>query len=208
MDLEIVSHCRITDKALSLNGNIIPVVYSEERKTSRLDAIYRTLGIEYPKFFKMDNLCKAGFLAAELVCNHVHWDRDRCNRDAAIVCFNSSSSLDDDTIYQKTICDKENYYPSPSVFVYTLANIVAGEIAIRNKIMGETAFYITENFSAQQMCDAITDVFNDHSVDKLLCSWTEYYHNHCDVLMMYIKRSIHALDKLTPQYIADLYDMS
>jgi hypothetical protein len=208
MDLEIISYCRITDKTLSLNGDIIPVVYSKEKKSSRLDAIYRMLGIEYPKFFKMDNLCKTGFLAAELICNYVEWNRDRCNCDAAIICFNSSSSLDDDTVYQKTICDKENYYPSPSVFVYTLANIVTGEIAIRNKIMVETAFYITENFSSLQNYNAITDIFHDDAINNLFCGWTEYYHNHCDVLMMYLKRNNQSLTKFTPRTITDIYDMN
>ncbi|MDR0605322.1 MAG: hypothetical protein LBG80_13555 [Bacteroidales bacterium] len=203
-NLGIESYCRLTDKALSLNGNIISDVCSDARKTSWLDDIYRYLGIAYLKFFKMDNLCKSGFLAAELVCNDVHLDRDTYKNDMAIVCFNASSSLDDDTVYQRTICDKENYYPSPSVFVYTLANIVVGEIAIRHKIKGETAFYITETFLPEQICEVITDVFNDHSVNHLLCGWTEYYQNHCDVLMMYIKRNSQSITKFNPQFLANL----
>jgi hypothetical protein len=201
MELEIVSYCRITDKTLLLNGNIIPVVCSDKGKTSWLDDIYRSSGVEYPKFFKMDNLCKAGFLAAELICKEVLHDKN----DAAIVCFNKSSSLVDDTIYQQTICDRNNYYPSPSVFVYTLANIVTGEIAIRNKIMGESSFYITENFSPVQIHDVIMDVFQDDLVNHLLCGWTEYSYNHCDVLMMYVKRNSQSSAKFTPQCISDLY---
>ena len=34
--------------------------------------------------------------------------------------YRKSGSLADDTNYQKTIADKDNYFPSPSVFVYTL----------------------------------------------------------------------------------------
>jgi 3-oxoacyl-[acyl-carrier-protein] synthase-1 len=149
----------------------------------------------------MDNLCKAGFLAAELICKDVLYDKN----DAAIVCFNKSSSLADDMIYQQTICDKNSYYPSPSVFVYTLANIVTGEIAIRNKIIGESSFYITESFSPVQIHNAITDIFQDDYVNHLLCGWTEYDYNHCDILMMYIKRNSQSSTKLTPQYISDLY---
>jgi hypothetical protein len=203
---EIASYCRIADKTLSLNGNIIPVVCAEEKQTSWLDNIYRFLGIQYPKFFKMDNLCKSGFLAAELVCDDLHLDRETYKNNTAIVCFNASSSLDDDTVYQRTINDKENYYPSPSVFVYTLANIVVGEIAIRNKITGETAFYITETFSPDQIYEVITDVFKDPSVNNVLCGWTEYYQHHCDVLMMYIKRNNQAVKKFSPQTLWDLIE--
>ncbi|MDR2409097.1 MAG: hypothetical protein LBE13_13415 [Bacteroidales bacterium] len=185
----IEAYCRITDKTISLNGNTIPVVCSQQKQTSWLDNIYRYLGIEYPKFFKMDNLCKAGFLAAEAVCNNVQLDRENYKDDMAIVCFNASSSLDDDTVYMRTISDMENYFPSPSVFVYTLANIVLGEIAIRNKIRGETAFYISETFSSVQIWEVVTDIFNDISVNHLLCGWTEYYQHHCDVMMMYVKRN-------------------
>jgi hypothetical protein len=149
----------------------------------------------------MDSLCKAGFLAAELVCKDVHCKES----NAAIVCFNSSSSLADDMIYQQTICDKNNYYPSPSVFVYTLANIVTGEIAIRHKITGESSFYIIENFSPIQIHNAITDIFDNDTVHYLLCGWTEYNDKHCDVLMMYIKRNGQPSANISPQSISDLY---
>ncbi len=205
LELEIKSYCRITNHSVSLNGKEIPVTRSNEEESIWLDDIYRSLKMQYLKFFKMDGLCKAGFLAAELVCNDCGLDRDNPKRDTAIVCVNSSSSLDDDTVYQQTIEDKDNYYPSPSVFVYTLANIVTGEIAIRHKIMGETSFYITENFSPQYICDTINDVFADNSVNGLLCGWTEYYHGNCDVLMMYICRSDESPVKLISQHIAGLY---
>ena len=166
----------------------MPVSSANGKEHLGLDDIYRSLGLQYPKFFKMDNLCKAGFLAAEMVCNDIHLDRSIEHKDMAIICFNRSSSLDDDTVYQQTINDKEHYYPSPSVFVYTLANIVTGEIAIRNKIMGETSFYILEKYNADEMAKAIVDVFQDDTVKGLLCGWVEYYNNYCDVLMMYVDR--------------------
>ena len=42
--------------------------------------------------------------------------------------------------FQETIQHADSYYPSPALFVYTLPNIVTGEIAIRNKYYGETSF--------------------------------------------------------------------
>src|SRR3712207_7060242 len=44
--------------------------------------------------------------------------------------------------YEQTICHRAQFFPSPSVFVYTLPNIVTGEIAIRNHYHGETHFFV------------------------------------------------------------------
>ena len=186
--MQIISYCCIENNFVALNGKAIPITRANGDESCWLDDIYRSLGLQYPKFFKMDNFCKAGFLAAELVCNDVHLDRNIDHKDIAIACFNRSSSLDDDTVYQQTINNIDNYYPSPSVFVYTLANIVTGEIAIRNKIMGETSFYVLEKFDLAQIGDTIGDVFEDDTVNGLLCGWVEYCDNHCDVLMMYVAR--------------------
>lgn len=200
MKANIKSYCRITNNALILNGENIPVVRSEGG--AWLDDIYRSQKLQYLKFFKMDNLCKAGFLAAELVVNDIGLDRSVLKDDIAIVCFNRSSSLDDDAAYQTTIRDAESYFPSPSVFVYTLANIVTGEIAIRNKIAGESSFYITERFSPQRVLEAIEDVFADDSVKGLLCGWTEYFEGNCDVLMMFLERGG---EKLSVEAMMELY---
>ena len=54
---------------------------------------------------------------------------------------NADASLDTDIKYLATT--KE--LPSPSVFVYTLPNIMIGEICIRNHFKGESFFFISEN---------------------------------------------------------------
>ena len=42
----------------------------------------------------------------------------------------------------------EDKTPSPALFVYTLPNIVTGEISIRNKWYGESSVYILPAFDA------------------------------------------------------------
>jgi hypothetical protein len=203
--LEIKTYCRITNEKVLLNGKEIHIERSTELDVLWLNDIYRSIGVQYLKFFKMDNLSKAGFLGAELICNDIELDKTVPHKDISIICFNRSSSLDDDVIYQKTIQDENNYYPSPSVFVYTLANIVTGEIAIRNKIMGETSFYITESFSPSQICEAASDILQDESVNGLLCGWTEYFNGDCDVFMMYITRNDISGKEITKELISNLY---
>ena len=116
-----------------LNGQ--PVATNEQGEKMLVE-LYRRYVKDYPKFFKMDTLSRLGFIAAELVLQD--------QRVEAVILANRSASIKNDTDYLATITG-ENYYPSPALFVYTLPNIVTGEIAIRHHIQGETSFYIFEN---------------------------------------------------------------
>ena len=116
-----------------LNGQ--PVATNEQGEKMLVE-LYRRYVKDYPKFFKMDTLSRLGFIAAELVLQD--------QRVEAVILANRSASIKNDTDYLATITG-ENYYPSPALFVYTLPNIVTGEIAIRHHIQGETSCYILEN---------------------------------------------------------------
>ena len=123
-----------------LDGSVIEV---RERGDKMLVELYRTYVGDYPKFFKMDTLSRLGFIAAELILKEYRVQNTEYRPDA-IILANRSASIKNDTDYLATITG-ENYYPSPALFVYTLPNIVTGEIAIRHHIQGETAFYILDN---------------------------------------------------------------
>jgi 3-oxoacyl-[acyl-carrier-protein] synthase-1 len=150
-------------------------------------AAYRSLHIDYPKFFKMDALSKLGFLAAEMIFKDDE-NRFTPREDCAIICFNRSASLDIDTQYETTIADNENYFPSPSLFVYTLPNIVAGEIAIRNKFVGETSFYICNKFDVCYMTEIVEKAFYDTVTQSVLCAWIENFENTHEVCMFLIEK--------------------
>lgn len=96
----------------------------------------------YPKFYKMDLLSRLAFVAAELLAPLTP-EGEGLDRGSVIL-FNHSSSIVSDRQFLATINGKEGAFASPSVFVYTLPNIAAGEIAIRHHICGETAFYILQ----------------------------------------------------------------
>ena len=125
-----------------LNGQAIAVEATGEKM---LVELYRRFVGDYPKFFKMDTLSRLGFIAAELLLKHsgASEHSDKSCQPSAIILANRSASIKNDRDYLATISEG-NYYPSPSLFVYTLPNIVTGEIAIRHHIQGETAFYILE----------------------------------------------------------------
>lgn len=183
---------RITPTGVSVDGNDLAVEKSEEG-ASILSAIYKQYIGNYPKFYKMDQLCKLGFVASELLLqaeteilenkstvaakqtNESTVSSEKMARqDRAVVLFNHSSSVDADRKYMATISDKDNYFPSPSVFVYTLPNIVTGEIAIRNKYQGETSFYILPKRNDKQMEEVLQTTFCDLQTQSVLTGWIDY----------------------------------
>lgn len=122
----------------------------------------------------MDSLCKLGFIGAELLLKDISAEE---KENAAIILFNRNGSLITDRNYQNTITD-DNYYPSPSLFVYTLANIVTGEIAIRNKIYGESSFYVLNNQDQDIMSDIVKNVYLTSSPTFILTGWVDYEDEH------------------------------
>jgi 3-oxoacyl-[acyl-carrier-protein] synthase-1 len=150
-----------------------------------ITGFYRSLQVDYPKFFKMDNLSKLGFVATEMIFENGE-NRFEPREDVAVICFNRSSSLGVDTQYQATIQDNGNYFPSPSLFVYTLPNIVTGEIAIRNKFFGETSFYVTEKFDAEQFVEVVENAFFDTSTKAVLAAWIECFGEKFEIFMLLV----------------------
>ncbi len=185
-DFQTVIDGKLKDNVLYIND----VKYElEDVSGNVLDNFYRKEKISYPKFFKMDNLSKAGFLVSELMLREAGFDIETPKKDMAILLCNRSSSSDDDLLYLQSIKDKDNYFPSPSVFVYTLPNIVAGEIAIRNKIFGETSFYISENYSKDMMLPQVNNVLSNQSVNYVLFGWVEALKGNYEVELTLIKKS-------------------
>jgi hypothetical protein len=171
-----------------------------------LSAIYERLKIEYRRFYRMDALSKLGFLASELVLGRI--DRPVAGEDTGIVLFNRSASLEADGKYQETIRDKNNFFPSPSDFVYTLPNIVTGEIAIRNRIYGETAFYILPDFRGESMYEAIESMIRFAGMKYVLAGWTEVdpFSGTPDCLMALCEaESSPTTTPLTPGLLEELY---
>lgn len=157
-----LAHIRITPSETLLNGKVI--------SNSNISGIYREFIGDYPKFFKMDSLCKLGFIAAELI---LKGQTPEQKENASIILFNRNGSLITDRNYQKTIAD-DNYFPSPALFVYTLANIVTGEIAIRHKIYGESSFYVLSHQDDEMMREVVNNAYLTSTPSFILTGWVDY----------------------------------
>jgi hypothetical protein len=135
-----------------------------------LDETYIHLGISYPKFHKMDQLCKLGFLAAEVLLKDTGHSEKYRETETGLVLSNSHSSLDVDLKYAKTI----QTGASPALFVYTLPNIVIGEISIRHHFKGENAFFVFKHFNGNFMADYVNGLFENKLIKNCICGWVDY----------------------------------
>ena len=177
----------INPETVMVNGK--PLEH-KEKGAALLTELYRNHIGDYPKFFKMDSLSKLGFMASELLLQAEGGQRFEPREDRAVIFFNKSASLQADTAYQATIQDAENFFPSPAAFVYTLPNIVTGEIAIRNKYFGETSFIVLPDRDPQLMARQLQNAFQDPMTESILGGWLDCIdENHFEAKLSLIFKS-------------------
>ncbi len=141
-------------------------IINEEKSDFRVftKQIYRSYALQYPKFFKMDEHSRLGFLAASLLLGP---EPVLENENTAMVMMNSESTLFTDSQYKDSISG----IPSPALFVYTLPNIVMGEIAIKYKLKGENIFLVEPAFEAQKLYDHTSLIFDTTPTQSCIAGW-------------------------------------
>jgi len=166
----ISAYCSIAANRITVNGELVfdaaGLPFPDFAKQA-----YQHTGMAYPKFFKMDNLSKLAFLAAGVLLEDKI--EQGAENNVALLFANKSSSLDTDLRYNEMIADRENYFPSPAVFVYTLPNICLGEISIRYKLFTENTFFIFADFNPEFFAGYAANLLDTKKADEVLCGWIE-----------------------------------
>lgn len=127
------------------------------------------LKIDYPKFYKMDALGKSGIIAVDVLLRDVDIKKQYADEEVGIVLSNANASIEADINY----FEAAKSYPSPALFVYTLPNIVIGEISIRYKFKGENAFFVSDKFDADWLYFYVNDLFINQKIKACICGWVE-----------------------------------
>lgn len=196
MNLYLKTYCRIKDEEVHINRDLFFQHMDEE---PFLRSIYKHIGLTYPKFFKMDELSRLGFIGAEMTLMRSELE-EYADDEVAVVCANASSSLQTDHLYNKTL---RSGIASPAQFVYTLPNIEVGEICIRHKLYGENNFLITERFDAQLLLDQCEILFQDKAAKAVLIGWTEVSEEKHDGFFAFITPS--GTNEITAESLTDIY---
>ena len=135
---------------------------------------YKHLGENNMKFYKMDNLCKLGYVAAGYLLK----DTNYRPKEIGIILANASSSLDTDCKHQAIINKEGDKAASPAVFVYTLPNVVLGEICIRHKIQGENTFFVCQQSNVASLEDYARIVMAKGKLRTCIIGWCELLDGH------------------------------
>ena len=198
----IFHYCKIQNNSVLLNDKLIvsedkSILFSEFSKM-----LYHQIKLNYPKFFKMDDLSKLTLITSEYLLTN-YFKKTKKPNDISIILSNKSSSLKTDKQFQKTIDNKDNYFPSPSLFVYTLPNISIGEICIRHKFTGENIFFISKNFNSKLINEYASSIIKNGQNSIVLCGWVDFNKDNFKAFM-YIA-SDNYLNKITTDYIDQLF---
>lgn len=169
---EELSHCIIENSEVILNNNSI--LKSENRDfPSFIREAYKMLDESYPKFYKMDDLSKLGYIAAAHLLKGLSFEPT----EIGIILSNRASSLDTDIRFQEIIDNNGDAAASPAIFVYTLPNIVAGEICIRHKIKGENTFFVGDCFDEKNIKEYTETVIRNNNLKYCIYGWCELLNN-------------------------------
>lgn len=160
----------ITPKSVVVDGHTLAC---EATGKALLTDLYKRAVGDYPRFYKMDLLSRLGFLTAELLLK-ADEDNDRTEiSECAAVLFGHHGSVVADRNYLRTIATPEDFYPSPERFIYTLPNIVIGEIAIRHQLHAETTFIYLPRYNESELQHLI-QVYAERLPSKyLLTGWMD-----------------------------------
>ena len=132
---------------------------------------YRALADPNMKFSKMDDLCKLAYVAS---CELLAGRRPDCPAERiGVVLANRSASLDSDMRHQAVIDADDGGGASPAVFVYTLPNIMLGQIAIKHGLKGESTFFAFPDKSCNFIRKYAEGLIAQGRMDAVVWGWCE-----------------------------------
>ena len=185
----ITKYCIIKPHEVIVDGKTEFYDSEKNKFGAFMKSIYKNYEVKYPKYFKMDNLCKLAFIASEIVLKGNEHVKEFNPTKIGVIIQNSHSSIDTDIKYNETIKDKSNYFPSPAVFVYTLPNVMIGEICIRNKFQGENTCFIAKEFDPEFLTNHVNELLDSGKIDACITGWADYIEGEYSAIMFLVEKN-------------------
>lgn len=196
----IKSYSQLKNQTVLVNGEVLYNDASEDFSTF-IKSAYKFLETDYSKFFKMDNLSKLAFLAADILLKQENLSEN--DNNIALVFSNKASSLDTDRKHQAAIENSDEYFPSPAVFVYTLPNICLGEISIKHSLYSENSFFIFDHFNPEHLQLYANYLLRNKKAEKVLCGWVDFDKNNYEAFLYLVEKNgeiEHNIEEITRLY--------
>lgn len=166
---------------------------NEETMTlaERLKRYYKALEISYPKFHKMDLLSKLAIICSEQVSfnlcpSSVEIDGEK----VGVFLMNRSASMYTDEKYIEATFTDQGLHANPALFVYTLPNIMLGEVSIRHGFKGEQGMWISDAFDSEFITKYVLSLFRSNKIDSCLVGWIDFIDNEPQAFLSWVSNEI------------------
>ncbi len=199
MSISIKSWVKINSDVVTKNGDwVIPK--EAYASINSVEELYRHIGYNYMKFFKMDLLCKWAWIGAEILLADSELE-EQVKENAALVLMTHHGCIDVDKRYKETM----ETIPSPALFVYTLPNIMLGEICIRHSIKGEQMTLMSEKFDTEETCFYVNDLMVNRGMDACVFGWVNAYNDKYDIALFLATKEEREGSALSVDNINNIY---
>lgn len=163
---QIVSSLEITPDSVILDGERIS---TNNHGIAILTELYKGYLADNPKFYKMDPFSRLAYISSGLLMRDLY-----PVEDSSLLLFNQTSSIIQQRAHLSTFKSSDDYFPSPAIYIYTLPNVVTGEIAIKYNIKGETTLMILPEYNQEAMQEVVDATLSSLSEGAyLLTGWVD-----------------------------------
>ncbi|NVO18777.1 MAG: hypothetical protein HXX13_03705 [Bacteroidetes bacterium] len=197
-DLQIRGYCKLIGGKLIQDG--ICLLESDAPFAAFLDQVVKQFSVQHPRFGKLDRLAQLAYACTEILINKLKSQNINLTEETSLLFMNASSSLDTDLRFDKSI----QSMASPSLFVYTLPNILLAEICIKNGLKGENTFLVAEKPDPELYLLQIQRIFRDQTTHICIAGWAEILDENYDCSVFLIDRIKAGAKSSTPLNISSL----
>ena len=185
--------------ATGVRSNVVNNGFADLPAILTPEILYKAIQGNYLKFFKMDRLCKWAWVAAECLFPAAESLAGLDKNRIAVVLGTSHGCMDVDKRYLEGIA-----MASPALFVYTLPNIMLGELCIRHGFKGEQLCTVSEKFDADEMYFNVSGLLS-RGMDTCLCGWVDVFDDHYDACLFWVAKGGQGVS-FTPGAMRALYE--
>ncbi|MBX2910344.1 MAG: hypothetical protein KF706_12000 [Chitinophagales bacterium] len=180
-NVRISSFASFKNGTLKVNGNVL----LESAMETFFLTYYEVMKLNYPKFFKMDNLSKLAFVTCDKLFEQDAAEEVISAFEKGLIFSTADGCLDTDEKYFQST----ESIPSPALFVYTLPNIAAGELSIRHGLKGEMATFIFEEFNPEFQTKYVQSLFEEKRVSICISGWANFYGESTEAFFYLVRKS-------------------
>lgn len=172
---KIVSQCSVNASGVELDGERVFANEPTDDFPTFIRKAYTSLDLAYRKFYKMDDLSKLGFITTAWLTRSVDGFAGLPPKSKGVIMANRSASLDTDIHYHRNLDAVGDRETSPAIFVYTLPNVMLGEICIYWRMKGENTFFIQREPDKDFLIQYAGMVMDEQDLNYCIVGW-------CDLL--------------------------